>query len=70
MRIFIKLKEMVLSNNELRLMIEKLEKKFVLQKVKNEKYEQQIKVIFKYIQELIRIEEKPKPKIGFHVDKD
>ncbi len=68
METFVRLKDMIASNIELKLMIEKLEDKFKLQEITNEKVQQQIGVIFEYIQQLIAIEGKPKKRIGFNVN--
>lgn len=57
MRTFIKLREMLASNRELRTRIEKLEKK----------YDDRFKTVFKVIKQLIAEEQKPKKNIGFHL---
>ena len=66
METFVKLREMTILNKELKLAIEQVDKKMIMQDIKNEKYDNQIKVIFEYIQKLMILEEKPKRKIGFH----
>jgi hypothetical protein len=55
MRTFTKIREMLASNKELREKIEKLERK----------YNQQFKIVFSAIKQLLATEEKPKNKIGF-----
>lgn len=57
MRTFTKLREMLASHKELRKKIEAMEKK----------YNQQFKVVFDAIKQLIEPREKPKRKIGFCV---
>jgi hypothetical protein len=57
MRTFIKLREMLSSNKELRDRIEKMEKK----------YDDNFKAVFKIIKELLDEEEKPKDIIGFNL---
>ena len=61
MRIFIKLRELVVTNELIRQKIEELERKY-------EKYDRQFKVIFEAIRELLETpKQKPKKQIGFHV---
>ena len=55
MRTFSKIREMLISNKELREKIEKLEGK----------YDQKFKKVFHAIRQLLAVEEKPKNKIGF-----
>ena len=55
-RTFIKLRELLLTNDELRRKIESIEKK----------YNQQFKAVFEVIKQLLMSPEKPKKKIGFH----
>jgi hypothetical protein len=55
MRTFIKLREMLTTNKELRDKIEKLERK----------YDNRFKIIFKVIKQLLAEEEKPQTRIGF-----
>ena len=56
-RTFTKLREMLVTNKELREKIEKLERK----------YDQNFKIIFQAIQSLLKNEKKPKNPIGFKV---
>ena len=58
MRTFTKLREMLVTNKELREKIEKLERK-------NEKNDYNFKIIFQAIQSLLKEEKKPKNPIGF-----
>ncbi len=60
MRTFSKLKEFLLTNKELSLRLDALEKKFG-------EHDEKIKIIFEAIKRLLtKPEEPPKPKIGFH----
>lgn len=52
---FIKLREMIISNKELRQRLDELERK----------YDKQFKIIFDVIRDLLEEKEKPKNKIGF-----
>jgi hypothetical protein len=58
--VFIKMREMLVDNLELRLTIEKLEKK-------TENNSKNIEIVFKYFDELLERKENPKPRkqIGF-----
>ncbi len=56
MRTFTRLREMLLSHSELRQKIEAMENK----------YDNQFKVVFKVIKELLEPPQKPRHKIGFH----
>jgi len=60
MRTFTKIREMLLTHTELRRKIESMEKQ----------YDQQFKVVFEAIRELLTPPEKPKRRIGFHMDSD
>ncbi|KAF0139451.1 MAG: hypothetical protein FD122_3218 [Stygiobacter sp.] len=55
MRAFVQLRKLIDSNKELAKKIEKLESK----------YDEQFKIVFEAIRQLIREEDKPKGKIGF-----
>lgn len=55
MRIFSKLRELLLSHKDLQNKIEKLE----------QKYDGQFKIVFEALRQLIQEEEKPKEKLGF-----
>lgn len=58
MRTFIKIREMLATNRELRDKIEKLEKK----------YDSHFKIVFNAIRKLLSEESKPKNRIGFRLD--
>lgn len=62
--VFVKLREMLLDNTEVRLAIEKLERK-------TENNTKNIEVVFKYFDELLEKQENPKPRtqIGFKIKK-
>jgi len=57
MRTFVRINTMLISHKDLQRKIETMEKK----------YDQQFRVIFETIKQLIKEEEKPKANIGFHV---
>ena len=56
MRVFVRIKEMLISHKDLAMKMEELEKK----------YDGQFRVVFEAIRRLMREEEKPKKSIGFH----
>ena len=56
MRAFTKIREMLQTHKELWRKIEEME----------QKYDQQFRVVFKALKELLEPPKKPKPKIGFH----
>ncbi len=55
MRIFTQLRQMLAGHKELEKKIEKME----------EKYDEQLKIVFEAIKQLISGDEKPKQRIGF-----
>jgi hypothetical protein len=55
MRTFVKLREMIASHKDLARKLDELEKK----------YDGQFQIVFEAIRQLMAVEEKPKPKIGF-----
>ena len=57
MRAFVKLRQMILSNEKLRRKIEEMEKK----------YDEQFKIVFEAIAELMTPPERPRKKIGFDI---
>ena len=57
-RIFTRMREMLLSNQEILLKLEQLERKV-------DSHDDDIQIIFKYIKQLIRQPDKPRPRIGF-----
>ena len=68
MRTFVKLKEMILTNSELRLLIQKLEQR--LDKYGNQVLEnkEQIQILANLIKQILEPRQKPKKRIGFITD--
>jgi hypothetical protein len=58
MRIYAKLREMLMTNNDILLKLEKLERRVI-------KHDQRIKVVFGYLKELLNPKTEPMRKIGF-----
>lgn len=63
MRVFVRLRAMLIAHKDLAIRIEKIEHSF-------EKHSEQIHTIFQIIQQLMIVEEKPKRRIGFHKESD
>jgi putative hemolysin len=55
MRTFVKLREILATNSSLRRKIEAIERK----------YDEQFKLVFKVLSEMVMVEEKPKKPVGF-----
>jgi len=62
--VFVKIREMLLDNTELRLAIEKLERK-------TDNHDKNIELVFKYLDELLEKKENPTPRIhiGYNIKK-
>ncbi|MCJ7790625.1 MAG: ORF6N domain-containing protein [Candidatus Atribacteria bacterium] len=60
MRTFVKLRKMIITNEELAIKLEVLERK----------YDEQFKVVFDILRELMELPEKPRRKIGFHREEE
>lgn len=61
-RIFTRIRQMLMDNTELRLAIEEIKKK-------TENNTKNIEVVFKYLDELLEKKPQPRPKIGFKIKK-
>lgn len=61
-RIFTRIRQMLIDNTELRLAIEEIKKK-------TENNTKNIEVVFKYLDELLEKKPQPRPKIGFKIKK-
>jgi hypothetical protein len=64
-RVFAMVKEMLLSHKDILVKLKKIEKDMIKQKGKMKKYEEDIRLIFEALKELLSPAEKPRPKIGF-----
>lgn len=67
-RIFTKLREMLLSHKDILLKLEHLEKKIMNQDEKSKKHEDEIQIIFTTLRQLISPSHPPRKKIGFKSD--
>lgn len=60
MRIFTRIRQMLMDNTELRLEIEKIKKKL-------DNHDKNMEIVFQYLDELIEKKEKPRKQIGFKI---
>jgi hypothetical protein len=63
MRIYARLREMLMTNKDILLKLEKLERRVI-------KHDQDIKVVFGYLKELLNPKTEPMRKIGFKQNKE
>jgi regulator of replication initiation timing len=64
MRIFTRIRQMLVDNTEIRLEVEKIKNKL-------ENQDKNMEIVFKYLDELLETQEKPNPprkRIGFKLD--
>ena len=57
-RIYIKMREMMLTNRDILLKLEQLERKV-------DGHDQDIQIIFKYLKQLLNPPQEPRPRVGF-----
>ncbi len=63
--IFVKMREMLSSNKDILIKLEQLERKLMKQDERSNKYEQEIKILFEAISQLITHSNEPRKKIGY-----
>jgi phage regulator Rha-like protein len=68
--LFVKMREALLTNKDILIKLEQLEKKFIQQDNKMEKYKNDINLIFAYLKELISPQQEPRKKIGYKLSKE
>jgi hypothetical protein len=64
-RIFTKMRELLLTQKDILVKLEQLEKQLLKQDVRMDKHEQEIQMIFETLKVLINPPEEPRPRIGF-----
>jgi hypothetical protein len=64
-RIFSRIRELLLSNKDILIKLEQLEKKLMKQDTRMKKSEQEIQMIFAALKELLNPPHEPRPRIGF-----
>jgi hypothetical protein len=59
------MRAMILSNKDILLKLEQVEKNMIKQDGKMKKYDEDIQIIFKALKQLINPRQQPRPRIGF-----
>jgi len=65
MRVYAKMKQLLLENKDIVEKIEQLEKKLMKQDRKNKKYDEQMQLLFAYLKELLPKQNEPMRRIGY-----
>jgi len=66
-RVFSKMRELLLTNKDILLKLEQLEKKMIKQDTKMKKNEADIQMIFEALKELLNPPQEQRPKIGYQI---
>jgi phage regulator Rha-like protein len=69
-RIFTRIREVFLTNKEVLLKMEQLEKRMITQNEKTNKHEEEIQLIFKALKQLLHSPQEPRVPIGFKKNKN
>lgn len=64
-RVFTKMRELLMTNQEVLLKLEKIEKKLINQEEKAVKHDEDIQLVFRYLKKLFNPANPPRKKIGF-----
>ena len=64
-RIFTRMRELLLTHKDMLIKLEQIEKKMIKQGGKLQKHDQDIKVIFECLKQLLNPPQEPRPRIGF-----
>lgn len=65
MRVYTRMKELLLTHKDIILKIEQLEKKLMKQDRKNKKYDEQMQLLFAYLKELLPKQNEPMRRMGY-----
>ena len=65
MRVYTKMKQLLLTHKDILAKIEQLEKKLMKQSRKNKKYDEQMQLLFAYLEELLPKKNEPMKKVGY-----
>jgi hypothetical protein len=65
MRVYTRMKELLLTHKDIISKIEQLEKKLMKQDRKNKKYDEQMQLLFAYLKELLPKQNEPMRRIGY-----
>lgn len=66
-RIFTRIREVLLTHKDVLIKLEQLEKKLILQEETSKKHENEIQIIFKALKELLNPPAQPRKQIGFKI---
>ena len=69
-RVFTKMRELLLTNKDILLRLEQIEKKMLKQGTRMKKYEGEIQMIFEALKQLLNPLPEPRPRIGFKRSND
>ncbi len=69
-RVFTKMRELLLTNKDILLRLEQMEKKMLKQGTRMKKYEGEIQMIFEALKQLLNPPSVPRPRIGFKRSND
>jgi hypothetical protein len=64
-RIFTRMRELLLTHKDILIQLERMEKKMIKQGGKLQKHDQDIRIIFEYLKQLLNPPQEPRPRIGF-----
>jgi phage regulator Rha-like protein len=64
-RVFAKMREMLLTHKDSLIKLEQMEKKIMKQGGKLQKHDQDIRLIFEYLKQLLNPPQEPRPRVGF-----
>jgi hypothetical protein len=64
-RIFTRMRELLLTHNDILIKLEQMEKKMMKQGGKLQKHDRDIRLIFEYLKQLLNPPQEPRPRVGF-----
>jgi hypothetical protein len=64
-RVFTKMRELILTHKDILIKLEQIEKKLIKQDARTDKHEEEIQTIFKALKKLLTPPAEPRPRIGF-----
>lgn len=64
-RIFAQIRELLLTHKDILIKLEQMEKKMIKQGGKLQKHDQDIRLIFEYLKQLLNPPDEPRPRVGF-----
>ena len=70
MRVYAKMKQLLLRHKDILSKIERLEKKLMKQDRKNKKYDEQMQLLFAYLKELLPKKNEPMRRVGYRMKGD